>query len=206
VGALGTALETPNSYHSYSCRHTSLAVSPLGAAAVSCDDNSGLVGFFNPDGSRTREPVSVNWSGIISAETKTVWAGSYFGTTYMTDSGWIRFTPDGRTALTPWFELLPYDSAAGRTSFGAAWLGSSLALATVQKKTYQLRRFALPTDPNGSIASLHDPLTVVPTTNVIGKPEIVAAGASKLLAIWMDDRWGANGELYAAPVDLKGCP
>lgn len=205
VGASGTALETPNGFYNYSCRHSSLAVSPLGAAAVSCDSSFGSVGFFNPDGSRTRPPLDLSLS-FMSAETKTVWAGSFFGTTYLTDSGWVRFTPDGRTAGTPWIELLPNDSTAGRTSYGAAWLGASLALATVQKKTYQLRRFALPSDPNGSASSLHDPITVVSTANVINKPEIVPAGASKLLAIWQDDRWGANGELYVAPVDLKGCP
>lgn len=204
VGALGTALESRNGYGNYHCRHSSLAVSPLGAASVSCDSPSGAVGFFNPDGSRTREPVTLT-SSFISDETETVWDGTKFGTMYMSDSGWIRLNPDGRTAPTPWIELLPYDSNAGRTSFSTAWLGASLALATVQKSTYQLRRFAIPDDPNGSAKGLHDPITVVSTANVINRPEVVAAGASKLLAIWQDDRWGATGELYAAPVDLKGC-
>jgi hypothetical protein len=99
-------------------------------------------------------------------------------------------------------ELLSGTSA---TSFSTAWLGTSLALATVEKSTYVLRRFGIPDDPNGSPSSLHDPLTVVSTANVINKPEIVAAGAGQLLAIWQDNRFGATGELYAAPVDLKGC-
>jgi hypothetical protein len=203
VGALGTTLGPLNGYYNYICRHSSLAVSPLGAAAVSCDSIFGSVGFFNPDGSRTREPVTLSLS-FMSAETETIWDGTKFGTTYMSDSGWIRLWPDGRTDPTPWIELLPYDSA-GRTSFSTAWLGASLALATVQKGTYQLRRFAIPDDPNGSARSLHDPITVVPTANVINKPEVVAAGAGQLLAIWQDNRFGATGELYAAPVDLKGC-
>jgi hypothetical protein len=180
-------------------------VSPLGAAAMSCDDSFGSVAFFNPDGSRTREPINLSL-GFMSTETETVWDGSTFGTTFMTDGGHIQFTPDGRTAATPWIDLLPYDSSAGRTNFSTAWLGASLALGTVQKKTYQLRRFGISNDPNGSATSLHDPLTIVATANVINKPEIVAAGAAKLLAIWQDDRWSATGELYAAPVDLKGCP
>jgi hypothetical protein len=204
VGAQGTALEALNTFSSSTCNHSSLAVSLLGAAAVSCDTTFGLLAFFNPDGSRTR-PLGTLSISFVSPETETIWDGTKFGTTYMSDAGWIRLWPDARTDPSPWIELLPYDSNAGRTSFSTAWLGASLALATVQKGTYQLRRFAIPDDPNGSARSLHDPITVIATANVINKPEVVAAGAGKLLAIWQDNRWGATGELYAAPVDLKGC-
>jgi hypothetical protein len=145
----------------------------------------------------------------LTGEPETAWYGATFATTFMFDGGGfggeIRFVPDGRTAPIPWIELLPYDSAAGRTAFSTAWLGASLALGTVQKKTYLLRRFGIPSDPNASASSLHDPVSIVSTANVINKPEIVSAGAGKLLAIWQDDRWGAVGELYAAPIDLKGC-
>jgi hypothetical protein len=207
VGPQGTTLEDRNGYSSYSCKGSSLAISPLGAAALGCQSAFGIVGFFNPDGSRTREPVELG-VGFLTGEPETVWYGATFATTFMFDSfgAEIRFVPDGRTAPIPWIELLPYDSAAGRTAFSTAWLGTSLALGTVQKKTYQLRRFGIPSDPNAAATSLHDPVSIVSTANVVNKPEIASAGTGKLLAIWQDDRWGTAGELYAAPIDLKGCP
>lgn len=205
VGAQGTTLEPWNGYATYSCRSSSLAVAPSGTTALSCQSTSGTVGYFNPDGSRTRPPSELGFA-FLTAEPETVWYGATFGTSSMSDSGRIIFTPDGRTAATPWIELLPYDSAAGRSAFSSAWLGSSLALATVQKKTYLLRRFGLTNDPNGTATSLHDPVSIVSTANVINKPLIASAGSGKLIAIWQDDRWGTVGELYAAPIDLKGCP
>ncbi|MDF3065141.1 MAG: Tryptophan synthase alpha chain [Polyangiaceae bacterium] len=206
VGAQGTALQPRNSYPSTTgCRATSTAVSPLGFAAVSCNTFSGVVGFFNADGSRTREPVTLGLAFIVG-DTETLWDGTTFDTAMMWSDGNINLYRDGRSASVPWVQLLPHDSSAKRSSFATTWLGGALALGIVDDKTFQLRRYRLSTDVNAEATSLHDPVTVVSTPNVINTAELVAAGSSKLLAIWQDDRWSTRGDLFAAPIDLKACP
>lgn len=208
VGAQGTALEQFNGFTTLgSCPGSSVAVSPSGAAAVSCRSAFGAIGFFNPDGSRTRPSGDLSGGAFMTADPDTFWDGTTFDTALLYASADVRLLRDGRKATVPYIDLLGYDSSAGRSAFSTVWQGGGvLALSVVQSKSLQLRRFRIPTDLNAGATSLHDPVTVLATPNVVNTTELAAAGPNKLLAIWQDDRWDSLGELYAAPIDAKGCP
>jgi hypothetical protein len=204
VGAQGTTLETPNSFSSvYPCK-TSLAVAPDGTATVGCNYFYGSVGYFNADGSRTREPGGLGVT-TLGADTDSIWDGTTFDTTAVSDGGIVRMFRDGSTA--PWLELVPYTSGVSRSSIDTVWLGNSLALGSVNAGVYELRRYTMPADLNATTAAtFHNTVNIVSTPNVVSKPDLLQTGAGKLLAVWPDNRWGAASELYAAPIDLKACP
>jgi hypothetical protein len=204
VGALGTSLQTPNTYSSsYTC-NTALAVAPDGRAAVSCNYAFyGNQAYFEADGSRTRE---VGGLGVTQhpSDSETLWDGTTFDTAVAVQSSGVRLFRDGSTLS--WIDLLPYTSGVTQTAVELVWLGNSLALGSVAGGVYTLDRYNLTAALNDVPGKIHAPVSIVSTPNVLGKPELVQAGTGKLLAIWPDNRWGNTTELYAAPIDLKACP
>jgi hypothetical protein len=205
IGPTGTTLQAPNlvNFNEANGGTTSLAIAPDGRAVLA---GSGTLYaarvVFNADGSRTQAPAGM-WVIEVGTDAETFWDGITLNSIIVSDGGGVRLFREGMTQS--WLEILPYASDT-RHGIDAVWTGDSLAVGTVDSKTYQLRRFLLPSDLNAIPTTFHNTVTVVPTANVIGKTELVQAGAGKLLAIWPDDRWGSGSELYAAPIDLKACP
>ena len=79
-------------------------------------------------------------------------------------------------------------------------------LGYVTGNVYKLKRFKVSADLAVAPLPIHDVIDMVANPNVVEKPDLVQAGTSKLLAVWLDNRWGGMSELYAAPIDLKACP
>jgi hypothetical protein len=205
IGPTGVPLETPNfvAVGEAIGGTTSLAIAPDGRALVA---NAGAIyaarAIFNADGSRT-QPLGYLGTVENGTDAEALWDGVTLSTLTVNSGGSIRLYREGSTQ--PWLELLASVNGT-RRGVDAVWLGNSLAVGTVESKTYQLRRYSLTSDLNAVPSTFHNTVTVVPTANVIGKTDLVQAGAGKLLAIWPDDRWGSGSELYAAPIDLKACP
>jgi len=74
--------------------------------------------------------------------------------------------------------------------------------------TLGLQRFAIPNSTSSALSPIDNPVEVLPvaTLGQRGDMQIVATGKYSLLAVWADNRWGANRELYARPIDLHSCP
>jgi hypothetical protein len=206
VGADGTQMDPPNFFpisDSAQCDSTSIVAAPDGRWGVSCRYVSqGDFGIFNADGSRTLAPVKVDQS-VYGSALETVWDGTTFATVYEKEARSIRLFRHGAAST---FELAPYLQNDTYDGAEIVFMPGSLSLGYVINNTFKLKRFKLPTELTQSPTAIHDVVDMVPNANVIDKPELVSAGTSKLMAIWLDNRWGGAAELYAAPIDLKACP
>ncbi|MEZ4223630.1 MAG: hypothetical protein R3B13_21960 [Polyangiaceae bacterium] len=183
---------------------TILGLSSSGEWAVAFKSSyAASLAFYNADGSKTK-PVSnlTSWT-YSSSGLDMVYDGSTWVTWWV--EGYVDIMVNrGATANTPFAAVKLAQGNYPRQLEAVASGGGAFELVEMRDDKIQLYRFALSQSGPTSLT----PLTAA--TAVLGTPsalsiEAVAAGPGKLLVLWSDNRWGA-AELYAAPVDLQGCP
>lgn len=203
IGADASAPDSANTFSGGGSGPCAIALAPSGEWGVSyMTASSTYLTFFNPDGSKTK-----------AVET--------LGNPAFTQLRSVDLLHDGSTWLTAWPSSSPYGVAINRgasanspsvpvtspTAGPAMELeraGSTLDLTWLVSSLIKLRRFQIPTTSSSTLTALSPEITILGTPNGL-EMNVERTGAGSLLVVWSDNRWGA-GELYAAPVDLKGCP
>ena len=212
-GPLGTTEETPNDLGITGVPNTFIAL-PGGGWGVAASNGPGCMLIqINADGSRT-QPVS-NVTGESGCDL--VWDGTTYAMSWAargtTTNGevWInrgqqRNAPTRVVSLNVPNVFRPIDYTRLAVGPGSTLTVAYNLAATTAGFGLQLSRFSLP-------ASIFSPLTPITNTSTVlasdnipvrEKFRVVGTG-NNLLAIWVDNRWGER-ELYARPIDLRGCP
>jgi hypothetical protein len=209
LGADASSPETPNTLALNSNDPTGFAVAPDGSfAAVSAYWGVSLTPF-NADGSRTAAAVSLSQSGnypsLIHDGTSwlSVWAGGVNGYGLTVNRGAIANSPFALSSPPP-YVAQPL-AVSVRNSIAIAWAESS-----TQSAPYKIRmqRFAAPSSASSALTPIHDAVDVLPTANLkeLRNFSLAVSGASSLMAVWADDRWGTKREIFAAPINVGTCP
>ena len=216
LGVNGTSPETG---HSFSVDHNAwsspLVVGPDGSWALAFDEDDGTrLAVFNPDGSLT-QPV-VELASAAPGRPGLAFDGTTFLTAYPQYSGSIHVNR-GTTKNTP---AVVFSSGTDQLigDVYVVMVNGTVVLGWTQRNNtssnnpaYRLRlqRFALPTDSSSNLRPIGNVIDVTSSTHVGGYlgAGLVATGPQSLLAVWADNRLGATSrEIYARPIDLKGCP
>jgi hypothetical protein len=187
-----------------------LAAAPAGGWGMAFGTAQGQVGFasFNADGSRTL-PVESIGSQIPNDAIGVVHDGTTWLISWVDRAGTGIVVNRGAQANAP----AVVHTAAARVGPPAVRVSNGTAavawaqVATSSPATYTVRmqRFALPTT-SSTLVPIQNPIDVLATPN--GQTEevgIVYTSPTTLLAVWVDNRWGAS-EIYSAPIDLGACP
>jgi len=119
----------------------------------------------------------------------------------------------GSSANSP-YQLIPSTSTKRHVDASIVMVNGALAVAFTNSQDsvgpygFSLQRFAIPNTTSSALSPIDNPVDVLATPTIAqrGDMQIAATGKYSMLAVWADNRWGANRELYARPIDLHSCP
>jgi hypothetical protein len=220
LGADASAPEAPNAFTPLnslaSDAVTALVAMPDGGFTMAYREQYS-VGFavFNADGSRTlplssvpayhQSPRETNWPSVV------LHAGALY-TTFVTDWGQqIGLNRGTQTDLSTLAETVDGSGilyadptlAVVRDSLALSFAERSSETATASR--FRLARFSLPVAATPKLLHAVTNIEAAQTASS-GSTAIIVTGDSTMLAVWADERWGFNRELYVAPVEMGACP
>jgi hypothetical protein len=190
----------------------SLAIAPDGSYAAAAGYSRGiLIGFFNPDGSRTLAPLRLLDEVASSPRPRMLHTGSDWLLAFNAGSGGNLALNSGVSkAIVP---LINANGNAISTSAvsvkdGVLSIAYAQPPASSSAELIRFQRFKLPSGASPYLAALHAPVDVL-TTQTYPSPggfAMTSLGSRRSLVTWGDSRWGSTRELYAAVVDAGTCP
>jgi hypothetical protein len=213
-GALGTTNEPPNIVNLYGIASSFFAL-PAGGWGIGMSHSNCTLIRINADGSRTLPITTIAQTSQFACDT--VWDGTTFATSWGTlnyaGSGdlWIN---RGEQTNNPYkagsvnIPAIVYPLDATALVVGP---GSTLNLAYEQAASssgfaLKLARFAVPAGTGSALTPITGAVNVLASDTIpSGDNFRIISTGNNLLALWVDNRWGAR-EIYARPIDLRGCP
>jgi hypothetical protein len=208
VGALGTSLEAENivSLAAVSGSNMQLVAAPDGTWGLNATGN--LV-WFNADGSSTLPSLPLAGDASLSHD-GTAWLATFsdYDKRVLVQRG----TAQNQAVL--WTETYPQIFA----DHSSTLVGNDLAVLLGERDgqfgpaSLLFQRFVIPAGTSTAFVAPTPPIEVLPSpTCFMGDQQphnfaLVATGASALLAVWADSRWGVASELYSAPIGIPACP
>lgn len=216
LGNDGTLIGPTNSlglYTSLNPASVSLAIAPDGSYAAAAGYPYGIiVGFFNPDGSRTAPPLELlNDTNSASPRPSMAYGGSDWLFTFSAGSGGDLVLNQGATrGYSPLVNAVGNRVSAAVVSVadGVLSVVYTQAPSSTSGELIRFQRFKLPTVGSPYVTALHAPVDVLATQNYPAPGGFAATptGARRSLVTWSDNRWGSARELYTAVVDAGMCP
>jgi hypothetical protein len=171
--------------------------------------------LFNPDGSQTTPPISINTflpftgeDGAAIVYDGVTWVGGWTETDLGLDAVAVRGPALATKQLVE--HSASTDPALGTPRIAASggsvtFVYDSAVTAQLTPATARLARFQAPSDPNAQLVPLTDPMPLVTTTTVAAYSlHVVATGSTSAMAVWSDTRWG-HTEIYVESIDYQGC-
>jgi len=213
LGSDGTLEGTPNLVYLWDFVNpasVSLAVAPDGSYAAAGGYSSGIViGFFNPDGSRTAAPLELQNLSANTPRPNLVHGGSDWLLAFNT-GGNLALNSGVTNAYSPLVNANGNPIKAGVVSVkdGVLSVVYTQPPSSTSGDLIRFQRFKLPTTGSPYLTALHAPVDVLSTQNYAsaGGFATTPLGPRRSLVTWSDNRWGIRSELYAVVVDAGTCP
>ena len=218
IGATGAAPEPSNkiAVNGNPMDNYPLVAAPDGTWGIASQTPSVSFSLIDADGAHTLPTASIS-SGTQPA---LVYDGkawlTAFAYTPPNESLRTYFVNRGTGANSP-SRLLALSSTTDHVDASITMVNGALAIAFTNSPlsqygtgpfSFSLQRFAIPSSTSSALAPIDNPVEILPTSTLPqpGDMQIAATGKYSLLAVWADNRWGANRELYSRPLDLHSCP
>lgn len=188
-----------------------MAAEPGGTWGVVGHDVS--LSLFDADGAHTI-PTALLSNGV---QPRLVYDGKTWLTVFLytapSETVSSLYVNRGNSANSP-YRLIASSSTNRHVDASIAMVNGALAVAFTNSQDsvgpygFSVQRFAIPNTTSSALSPIDNPVDVLATPTIAqrGDMQIAATGKYSLLAVWADNRWGANRELYARPIDLHSCP
>lgn len=220
IGATGVSPEPENKSESFYSveEYYSVAVAPDGTWGTTSRGSGVDLNLFDPDGAHTIPTAHLSTSSSAAQPTM-LHDGKTWLTAFIDNNGvgatsiWVN---RGATANAP-ARVLPMSTTVANVDASLAMVNGTLALAYTMSPSAQGRngpftigfqRFGIPATATSALTPIDSAVEILGTATMakLHDMDLVATGSQSMLAVWADNRWGVNRELYARPIDLHSCP